>query len=126
MKSLYTWIGIWVVVFSSSAGDVLIAAAMKRVGDVGDVYARLGLWAVARRIATSGLLLAGIACMAVAFFSLLFALSWGDVSLVAPASASLTFVVTAILAQFFLGERVDARRWVATALVSVGVVLLTY
>ena len=30
--------------------------------------------------------------MAAAFFRLLFALSWGEVSLVAPAAASLTFV----------------------------------
>ncbi len=66
----------------------------------------------------------GIGAMAVAFFSLLFALSWGDVSLVAPASASLTFVGNAAAAKFFLHERVDRRRWMAAALVACGVAFL--
>jgi drug/metabolite transporter (DMT)-like permease len=62
--------------------------------------------------------------MALAFYSLLFALSWGDVSLVAPASASLTFVANAIAAKIFLHERVDHRRWMAALLVAGGVLLL--
>ena len=66
----------------------------------------------------------GIFMMAVAFYSLLFALSWADVSLVAPASASLTFVANAIAAKIFLHERVDHRRWMAALLVAGGVVLL--
>ena len=49
----------------------------------------------------------GVAAMAVAFFSLLFALSWGDVSLVAPAAASLTFIGNAFAAKVFLHEKVD-------------------
>jgi drug/metabolite transporter (DMT)-like permease len=66
----------------------------------------------------------GIVAMAAAFFSLLFALSWGDVSLVAPASASLTFVGNAFAAKIFLHERVDRRRWIAAGLVACGVALL--
>ena len=60
-----------------------------------------------RVVATS--LLATSFMMAAAFFSLLFALSWADVSLVAPASASLTFVANAVAAKIFLHERVDHR-----------------
>jgi uncharacterized membrane protein len=62
--------------------------------------------------------------MAVAFYSLLFGLSWGDVSLIVPASTSLTFVTNALAAKIFLHERVDQRRWVAALLVAGGVVLL--
>jgi drug/metabolite transporter (DMT)-like permease len=62
--------------------------------------------------------------MAVAFYSLLFGLSWGDVSLVAPASASLTFVANAFAAKLFLRERVDHRRWIAAMLVAGGVALM--
>jgi drug/metabolite transporter (DMT)-like permease len=68
--------------------------------------------------------LLGVLAMTVAFYSLLFGLSWGDVSLVAPASASLTFVASAVAAQIFLHERVDHRRWLAAVLVAAGVVLL--
>jgi drug/metabolite transporter (DMT)-like permease len=67
----------------------------------------------------------GIACMAVSFFSLLFALSWADVSLVAPATASLTFITNAFAAKFFLHENVDRRRWIAACFVCAGVLLLT-
>jgi len=54
----------------------------------------------------------------------MFALSWGDVSLVAPAAASLTFIGNAVAAKIFLYERVDRRRWIAASLVAAGVALL--
>jgi drug/metabolite transporter (DMT)-like permease len=44
--------------------------------------------------------------------------------LVAPASASLTYICSAILAKFLLHENVDRRRWLSAALVCVGVLLL--
>ena len=69
-------------------------------------------------------LMLGIAFMALSFFSLLFALSWGDVSMVGPASASLTFVANAFAAKLFLHEKVDRRRWTAAACVAGGVFLL--
>jgi drug/metabolite transporter (DMT)-like permease len=62
--------------------------------------------------------------MATAFYSLLFALSWADVSLVGPAAASLTFVANAAAAKILLHEKVDRRRWIAASLVAGGVVLL--
>ena len=70
------------------------------------------------------LALLGLACLIFSFFCLLTALSWGDASLVAPASASLTFITSAILAKFFLHENVDRRRWISAALVCIGVLLL--
>ncbi len=79
---------------------------------------------VAGRILRNPNFLLGLTAMAVAFYSLLFALSWADVSLVAPASASLTFVSNAIAANYFLHERVDHFRWVAAILVAGGVILL--
>ncbi len=97
---------------------------MKRVGDVGELWRRTGLLTVAGRILRNPSFLLGILAMALAFYSLLFALSWGDVSLVAPASASLTFVANAIAAKIFLHERVDHRRWMAALLVAGGVLLL--
>jgi drug/metabolite transporter (DMT)-like permease len=65
----------------------------------------------------------GVTAMAVAFSSLLFALSWGDVR-VAPAVASLTFIGNAVAARIFLHERVDRRRWIAASLGAAGVALL--
>jgi drug/metabolite transporter (DMT)-like permease len=124
MRHLYTWSGILVVVFFSVVGDILIARAMKQVGDVHAIMKRSGVWTVVGRVLSNSNFFLGVTAMAVAFFSLLFALSWGDVSLVAPAAASLTFIGNAFAAKIFLHERVDRRRWIAALLVAGGVALL--
>jgi drug/metabolite transporter (DMT)-like permease len=124
MRHVYTWSGILVVVLFSVVGDVLMSRAMKQVGDVDELRRRSGLWMVVGRVLTNSNFFLGVTAMAVAFFSLLFALSWGDVSLVAPAAASLTFIGNAFAAKIFLHERVDRRRWVAAVLVAAGVALL--
>lgn len=124
MNSLKLWIAIATLVLASSSGDVLLSAAMKRIGDLDQLRASRGLLAVIRRVVREKLFLLALACLIFSFFCLLTALSWGDASLVAPASASLTFITSAILAKFFLHENVDRRRWISAALVCIGVLLL--
>ncbi|MBI2678856.1 MAG: EamA family transporter [Candidatus Koribacter versatilis] len=119
-----TWSAIGVVVVTSTVGDVLTAKAMKDVGDLGDVWDKEGFLACVKRVTTNKWFLLGVSAMALAFFSLLFALSLADVSLVAPAAASLSFVTNAIAAKFYLHEAVDARRWAAAVCVCGGVALL--
>ena len=124
MTLIYTWGSIALLVLASTAGDVILSRAMKAIGDLGELRRRAGLPYVLGRVLLNRTFLLGVGCMAVAFFSLLVALSWADVSLVAPASASLTFVASAIAAKFFLHENVDRRRWAAALMVGVGVALL--
>jgi uncharacterized membrane protein len=124
VNSLKLWIAIATLVLASSAGDVLLSAAMKRIGDLDEIRARKGLLAVIGHVTREKLFLFGLACLIFSFFCLLTALSWGDASLVAPASASLTFICSALLAKFFLHENVDRRRWISAALVCIGVLLL--
>lgn len=124
MRSLDLWCAIAMIVLGSSSGDVLLSAAMKRIGDLDQLRLRRGLPAVVARVFREKYFLFALCGFAVGFFSLLTALSWGDASLVAPASASLTFVVSAVMAKIFLKEAVDHRRWVAAVLVCVGVALL--
>ncbi len=124
MKPLDLWLAIAVIVLASSGGDVLLSAAMKRIGDLNDLRLRRGLLAVITRVFGEKLFLLALCCFCIGFFSLLTALSWGDASLVAPASASMTFVVSAGMAKVFLKEDVDHRRWISALLVCVGVALL--
>lgn len=124
MKHAYTWAAIACIVTASVTGDILLSRAMKQVGDVGALRGRSGVFAVIFRVVRNPYFMLAILAMAVAFFSLLLGLSWGDVSLIAPASASLTFVGNAAAAKFFLHERVDRRRWIAAALVACGVAFL--
>ena len=120
----YTWGSILAVVVFSTLGDVLTSLAMKQSGDVGHLFRTHGLWATVKAVVGNSTLWIGVAFMAMAFFALLFALSWADVSLVAPASASLTFIANAIVAKIFLREHVDRRRWLAAILVAAGVALV--
>ena len=124
MKDLYTWLSIALIIVFSTAGDVLVSHAMKCVGDLGELRRRRGLLILINQVLHTPTFFFGFACMIGSFFALLFSLSWGEVSLVAPASASLTFVSNAIAAKLFLNETVDKRRWAAAVLVAGGVALL--
>ena len=125
MRTLYTWFCICITVCAAAAGDVLIARAMRRIGDLGDLHRHHGLAAVIARILSSGFFFAGVLFMTIAFFGNLVGLSWADLSLMGPATAALTFVTNAVAAKFFLHENVDRRRWFATIFVCCGVLLLT-
>jgi hypothetical protein len=124
MKDLYAWAAIGAVILASTTGDVLLSYSMKRVGDVGELWKRRGMLAVIGRVLGTPTFSLGVAAMGVAFYSLLFGLSWGNLSLVVPASASLTFVANAVAASIFLHERVGRRRWIAALLVAGGVILM--
>jgi drug/metabolite transporter (DMT)-like permease len=114
------------IVLTSTAGEVLTAAAMKSIGDLDEIRAHSGLKGAIRAVLTCPLFFAGVSFLALAFFSLLLALNHLNLSLVAPASASLTLVTNAIAAKLFLKENVDRRRWTAAILVCVGVYFLAH
>ncbi len=114
------------VVLCSTAGEVLTAAAMKSVGDLDEIRARFGLIGAIRAVLTCPLFFAGLSFLTLAFFSLLFALNHLNLSLVAPASASLTLVTNAVAGKIFLKEDVDRRRWTAAVLVCIGVYFLAH
>jgi len=114
------------IVLTSTTGEVLTAAAMKSIGDLDDIRAKSGMRGAIRAVVTSPLFFVGVFFLALAFFALLFALNHLNLSLVAPASASLTLVTNAIAGKFFLHENVDGRRWASAVLVCVGVYFLAH
>jgi multidrug transporter EmrE-like cation transporter len=118
------WLMIAAIVVMATAGDVLLASAMRQIGDFDDIRAHAGLGGAVAAVLKNVRFLFGVLCMAVSFFSLLFALSWADVSLVAPASAALTFITNAFAAKWILKENVDRRRWFAAVCVGAGVFFL--
>jgi drug/metabolite transporter (DMT)-like permease len=118
------WSMIGVIVLLATAGDVLLAGAMRQIGDFDVIRSRSGLKGAILAVLRNTRFFSGVFCMALSFFSLLFALSWADVSLVAPASAALTFVTNAFAAKWILKENVDGRRWIAAACVCAGVFFL--
>jgi drug/metabolite transporter (DMT)-like permease len=122
---LHAWTAIGGVAALAVVGEVLIAAAMRQLGDLDRIRERSGLPGAIRAVLSSPVFLAGALCMALNFFAMLYALSIVDLSLAAPAIASLTYVGNAIAAKLFLHENVDRRRWLAVLFVCVGVVLIS-
>jgi drug/metabolite transporter (DMT)-like permease len=122
---LETWVTIVLVAVTAVAGDVLTAGAMRRIGDLDHIRAKSGLGGAIKAVVSSPMFLLGVLSMALSFFTLLFTLSNVEVSLAAPASASLTFLGNAFAAKLFLKENVDRRRWLAALCVCAGVFLLS-
>lgn len=119
-----TWLIIFVLVACNSAGDMSTARAMRRVGDFADLRRKAGVFGVARAVLTEPWFYAGLLAMALSFFGLLAALSLIDLSVVTPASSSLTFLLNLLGAKFILKEHVSRRRWISGMLVLGGIVLL--
>jgi drug/metabolite transporter (DMT)-like permease len=113
------------IVIFATVGDVLIAAAMRRIGDLNEIRIKSGMGGAILAVLGSARFVSGVFFMALSFFSLLFALSHADLSLVAPAATSLTFVTNAVAAKIFLKENVDKRRWIAALFVCAGVALMS-
>lgn len=98
---------------------------MRGIGDLDAVRAEHGLRGAIGTVLSNAVFLVGALCMALNFFAMLFALSIIDLSLAAPAIASLTYIGNAIAAKIFLHENVDRRRWLAACFVAVGVALIS-
>jgi multidrug transporter EmrE-like cation transporter len=123
---LATVVMVLAIVVTATAGDILTASAMRQIGDLDLIRARRGLGGAAAAVVTNGRFELGLLCLALSFFSLLFAFSHRDLSLIGPAATSLTFVSNAVAARIFLRENVDHRRWAAAVFVCIGVALLAF
>ena len=110
------------IIGAGTGGELCVARAMKAVGEVKD-FRPSALLALIPRVLRVPWMWAGVGLMATAFFSLLAVLSRENVSLVVPVTA-LSYGAGALGGKFFLKEQVDHRRWIAAALVCVGVALL--
>lgn len=120
------WSSIFFVSALAVAGEVLIAAGMRALGDLDDIRTQSGLFGTIKAVLTNGKFFIGALCMALNFFAMLFALSIAELSLAAPAIASFTYIGNAFAAKWFLHEKVDRRRWLATCFMAVGVALVAH
>ncbi len=110
------------LVVGSSLGEILSAKGMRKVGAV-SFHPRALVGALGRMI-RSPYLFAGVACLAVAFFSFISLLSYADLSFVAPLTA-VSYITNTIGARFLLNERISRARWIGTLLVALGVAIIS-
>ena len=117
-----TVVFILIAVVGATVGDVLLSVGMRRIGEMGQtdvVSVAKYFW----RAFSSPYVLAGIGGLSIYFFTWLVVLSEADLSLALPMTA-LTFVLGAILARWWIGETVSLMRWLGTAIICVGVVIV--
>ena len=123
-SAIVTWLMVLVMVGLNSTGDMTTARAMRQVGDFSELRRRSGIFGVMIRVLTEPWFYLSLLAMTLSFFVMLAALSFIDLSVVIPASASLTFLLNLLGAKFFLKEHVSRRRWLSGILVLGGIILL--
>jgi drug/metabolite transporter (DMT)-like permease len=116
------WLGILILIFTDSAGDVLIARGMKQIGPV-TLQSPRKMLALIGRILSHPSVLSGISCQTVSFVTFISLLSWTDISLIRPAGA-LGYVMSLLGAKFWLKERIPLARWLGIAIITTGVALI--
>lgn len=117
-----TALALAIVVLAGTGGDLSVAHAMRRLGEVRSFSPRVILHFLGQAF-RQGWMWIGIAQMTLAFASLLALLSWQALSFVVPATA-LSYVAGALGGKYLLGERLTPVRWAGIGLVSVGVALV--
>ena len=111
-----------VIVVAGTGGELCVTRAMKKIGEVTD-FRPLALVRFILKALVVGWMWVGIAMMTVAFFALLAALSFENVSFVVPVTA-LSYAAGAVGAVLFLRERISAQRWIGVLIVCAGVTIV--
>jgi drug/metabolite transporter (DMT)-like permease len=110
------------IVVAGTGGELCVSRAMKVVGEAPSLRPIEVAKVVLRALRVPWMWL-GVGMMALAFFSLLGALSIYNVSFVVPVTA-LSYVAGAFGGVVFLREHVGFQRWLGVLLISIGVALV--
>ncbi len=108
-----------VAVVANSFGNLMLALGMDRMpafSHVPILHYLLGMLA-------NPWLLPGALLTAVYTLAQLSLFSWADLSFVIPCTAS-SYIITTVLSEFVLGEKVQWGRWIGVVLISFGVMLV--
>ena len=111
-----------IIIAAGTGGELCVTRAMKDIGEVHDFHPA-ALLRFMRRAFLVGWMWIGVAMMTVAFFALLTALSFENVSFVVPVTA-LSYGAGAVGAMLFLRERISLQRWVGVLIVCAGVMIV--
>lgn len=115
------WVLVAAMVLATVVGDLLQSHQMKRAGE--QSVSAHGFARLLQIIVRSRLLILGVACNAVSFFSFMALVQTEPLSFAVPASSA-SFVLETLLAKFVLHERLGARRTAGALAVLAGVVLV--
>jgi drug/metabolite transporter (DMT)-like permease len=117
------WLTVLVIALSDSMGDLSSTIGMRQIGAI-KINSLPSLLTLIQKILTNASILRGVCFQTIAFFSFLSILSWADISLVRPATAS-GYVTTLLGAKFLLHEQIQPGRLFGIAIVGIGVALVS-
>jgi len=115
-----TWLAVIILSLADSAGDLLLAVGMKKIGKVEKMSIKEAL-GLTYKIITNSSILSGIACQGIAFFTFIAVLSWADISFVRPATA-LTYLFSMLGAKLMLKETFSREKLIGISLIGIGVI----
>ncbi|MBV8811262.1 MAG: EamA family transporter [Acidobacteriaceae bacterium] len=118
------WLWLAISVLAGTFGDLMTARGMAEHREIEDFGAR-GLARILRHIGTHREVIAGMVFNSLSFFSLMALLSVSEVSFAIPAGAS-SYVIKAALARWYLGEHLNAKRWLGAVCVAIGIALIAF
>ncbi len=114
-----TWLAIMISSVSDASGDLLLALGMKRIGEMKKVtFTEVAKMVM--KVLTNPIILSGITCQGIAFFSFISVLSWADISFVRPATA-LTYIISMLGAKLVLKEDIREQKLWGIILIGLGV-----
>lgn len=114
-----TWLGVIVLAFADSAGDISLAMGMKQIGKF-QLFPIKKMLEQVYQVLTNSNIIIGISCQAIAFFSFISLLSWADISFVRPATA-LTYVFSLLGSKYILNEKIGFGRLIGITLIIIGI-----
>lgn len=103
-------------------GDILLSQGMKVFGAVVS-YSPGKLWGLLTYLLTSPWILLGVSTLTFSMLIYLMAIAEMDMSYVLPIHGS-SYVLNGLMAWLILGEQVSLMRWVATFLITLGVLIV--
>jgi drug/metabolite transporter (DMT)-like permease len=115
------WLAIIILSLADSAGDLLLASGMKKIGKIERMSIKEALQ-LTYKIITNSSILSGIACQGIAFFMFITVLSWAEISFVRPATA-LTYLFSMLGAKLMLRETFTREKLIGITLIGIGIVL---
>ncbi len=111
-----------IIVLANAFGNVLLGHGMRQVGDISS-YSPLALVTSGLAAMANPWVLAGVALLLVFFVAHAIVLSWADLSYVLLVT-SIGYGLVVALSWAFLDEQISAQRWLGTAVITAGVVLV--
>ena len=111
-----------IIVLANAFGNVLLGFGMRQVGDISS-YSPLVLVSSGLAAMANPWVLGGVALLLVFFIAHAIVLSWADLSYVLLVT-SIGYGLVAALSWIFLGEQISMQRWLGTAVITAGVVLV--